>query len=53
MKTAVLKSDRSGTIATLIPNFRGSSGMAIATWVITLLMDSRSDAMTGSKDSFK
>ena len=49
MNTAVLNSVLSGTMATLVPNFLGSSGIGMATWVITLLIDSRSEMMTGSK----
>jgi hypothetical protein len=51
MKTAVPYSERSVTIATLMPNFFGSIGIEIAAWVSTLLSDSRSDMMTGSNDS--
>ena len=51
MKTAVLYSVRSGTIATLMPNFLGSSGIGIALCSSTTLSDARSDAITGSNDS--
>jgi hypothetical protein len=53
MNTAELNNVLSGTIATLMPNFLGSSGIGIATCVITLLIDSRSEMMTGSKLSLR